>query len=190
MNRNFSIKKIVLISILAGMSFILFMFPKFPLFAAFPWLDMDLSDVPALFASIVISPLSGLTVALIKNTIHLAVTSTAMVGELSNFLINGTFVFAAGLLYKYFFKNKCFGTIIASVLLAIIAQLFCAILVNYFIMIPMYSAFVNFDELGGAKTYIIAGVIPFNFIKDILTSFVFILLYKVISHKNMNILSK
>lgn len=190
MNNSINIKKIALISILAAMSFILFMFPKFPLLAAFPWLDLDLSDVPALFASIVISPVSGLAVAFIKNVIHLAVTSTAMVGELSNFLINGSFVFAVGLVYKYLFKNKCFGTIVASVFISIIVQLIVAVVVNYYIMIPMYSAFVNFEKLGGAKHYILAGVIPFNFIKDVLTSAMFCLLYKVLNVKIIRFFSK
>ncbi len=189
MNSRFGIRKLVFVSILAAMSFVLFMFPKFPLLAAFPWLDLDLSDVPALLASITVSPITGLAVVFIKNIIHLAVTSTAMVGELSNFLINGSFVFAAGIVYKYMFKgNKKIGTIIISVLCAVVVQLVVAVVVNYYIMIPMYSAFVNFDELGGAKYYIIAGVIPFNFVKDILASFVFVTIYKLIFMKKRHII--
>lgn len=191
MNSRFSIRKLVFISILAAMSFVLFMFPKFPIIAAFPWLDLDLSDVPALVASVTVSPLAGLAVVFIKNAIHLAVTSTAMVGELSNFLINGSFVFATGLINKYFMKNdKKICYIIASVVGGAIIQLTVAVVVNYYIMIPMYSAFVNFDELGGASKYIIAGVIPFNLIKDIMAGFVFVVLHKLVFSRKNNLSPK
>lgn len=191
MNSRFGIRKLVFVSILAAMSFVLFMFPKFPLLAAFPWLDLDLSDIPALVASVTVSPFAGLAVVFIKNAIHLAVTSTAMVGELSNFLINGSFVFATGIIYKYIMKNnKKIGFIIASVICGAMIQLFVAVLVNYYIMIPMYSAFVNFDELGGAGKYIIAGVIPFNIVKDLLAGTVFIALYKLLFRKIQGVLFK
>ncbi len=183
-NRNEKVRVTVLISIFSAMSFVLFMFPKFPLLAAFPWLDMDFSDVPALFASVMISPVSGLVVCLIKNVIHLSVTSTAMVGELSNFLVNGSFVFATGLAYKYVMKkNTKISSVAVSTVMGAVVQLISAIIVNYYIMIPMYSAFVNFSELGGAKGYIVAGVIPFNAIKDIMASTVFIVLYKLVGNK-------
>ena len=184
MNSRFELKKMVFVSILAAISFVLFMFPKFPIIAAFPWLDMDLSDVPALFVSVIVSPFAGLAVVLIKNAIHLAVTSTAMVGELSNFLINGSFVLVTGLISKYLFKNNNkIRNVVASVVGGAIVQLAVAVVVNYYIMIPMYSAFVNFEDLGGASKYIIAGVIPFNLIKDIMAGFVFVLIYKFIFFK-------
>ena len=181
---NEKVRLTVLVGIFSAMSFVLFLFPKFPLLAAFPWLDMDFSDVPALFASVMISPVAGLVVSLIKNVIHLTVTSTAMVGELSNFLVNGSFVFATGLAYKYVMKKKeKLSSVAVSVIMGAVFQVAAAIVVNYYIMIPMYSAFVNFSELGGAKGYILAGVIPFNVIKDIMASAVFIVLYKLIGNK-------
>lgn len=190
-NNSDKIRKTVIISILAAISFVLFMFPKFPLLAAFPWLDIDFSDVPALFATIVVSPLAGLCVVLIKNVIHLAVTSTAMIGELSNFLINGSFVFTAGLIYKYVMKknSKMFAVAI-SVIGGAIMQIIFSVLVNYYIMVPMYSAFVNFSELGGAKYYIVAGVIPFNIIKDIFSTVAFFVIYRLIGKKIHKILAK
>ena len=179
-----SLKKTAFVGVLSAMSFVLFLFPKFPILAAFPWLDLDLSDVPGLFAAVMISPLAGLLVALIKNVLHLAVTSTAMIGELSNFLINGSFVFAVGLLYHYLFKASGKSSTLAfSLVLGSAVQILAAILVNYFLMIPMYSAFVNFSELGGAEKYILAGVIPFNLIKDILVSAIFFALFRLLYRK-------
>lgn len=185
------IKIMSYIGILSAMSFVLFMFPKFQLIPAFPWLDMDFSDVPALIAAVNISPLAGVCVVAIKNLIHLTVTSTAAIGELSNLLICSSFVLAAGLAYKYVFKNAMgFWRTIASLAFGAVFQLAAAILVNYYIMIPMYSAFVNFAELGGAEKYILAGVIPFNAIKVLLVSIAFAVMYKLIYKQISRFLKK
>lgn len=186
-----NVKKTVFIGIFSAMAFVLFLFPKFPLLAAFPWLDMDLSDVPALFISVTMSPLAGLCVVLIKNVLHLAVTSTAMIGELSNFLINGTFVLVTGLVYQYAMKKDGNVKSVAfSTVCGAIFQVIAGILVNYFLMIPMYSAFVNFEELGGAQYYILAGVIPFNVVKDVIATLVFLLLYRLLNQKFHGYLNK
>lgn len=185
------IRQIVFVGIFAAMAYVLFLFPKFPLLAAFPWLDLDLSDVPGLLAAGVLSPWAGLAVALIKNLLHLSVTSTGMVGEVSNFLVNGSFVLAFGLIYRYIFRAKeKAASVAASLGLASLVQLMMAVLVNYFLMIPMYSAFVNFDELGGAQNYILAGVIPFNLIKDIVVSVVFLALFRALYRKFHAVLHK
>lgn len=189
MHKN--VKKTVFVGILSAMSFVLFLFPKFPLLAAFPWLDFDLSDIPALLASVTISPIAGLAVALIKNVLHLTVTSTATIGELSNFLINGTFVLVTGLVYKYVVKSdERVSYLLFSTVCGAVFQLVAAILVNYFLMIPMYSAFVNFEEIGGAQYYILAGVIPFNLIKNIVASVVFVAIFKLLNLKFLGFLNK
>lgn len=185
------IKTTVFVGIFAAMAYVLFLFPKFPILAAFPWLDIDLSDVPGLLASGVISPWAGLLVALIKNLLHLSVTSTGTIGEISNFLVNGSFVLAFGLFYRYVFKSReKLSSVGGALALASVVQLTAAVSVNYFLMIPMYSAFVNFEELGGAKYYILAGVLPFNLIKDVLVSAVFLLLFRTLHRKIHGVLTK
>lgn len=150
-----------------------------------------MSDIPALLASVTISPIAGLAVALIKNVLHLTVTSTATIGELSNFLINGTFVLVTGLVYKYVVKSdERVSYLLFSTVCGAVFQLVAAILVNCFLMIPMYSAFVNFEEIGGAQYYILAGVIPFNLIKNIVASVVFVAIFKLLNRKFLGFLNK
>lgn len=78
----------------------LLMFMEFsvPLMPVF--IKMDLSDFPALIGSLAVGPAGGIIIALIKNLLHLTVTSTGGVGELSNFILNAVFILPAGLLYK------------------------------------------------------------------------------------------
>ena len=170
-------KKIALTGVLAAMSAILYMFPTFPILPAFSWLEIDFADIPAIFASIVVSPLAGGVVVAIRNTVHLAASSTAMTGELSNFLISAVFVVVTGVIYRILKTPEKRLTI--SLILAAICQIITAVAVNYFIMIPLYSNFVNFDEIGKG-VYIFAGVIPFNAIKDTITCVMFVLVYKYI----------
>ncbi len=170
-------KKIALAGVLAAMSAILYMFPTFSIFPAFSWLEIDFADIPAIFASVIISPLTGGVVVLIRNTVHLLASSTMMIGELSNFLISAVFVVVTGVLYRTL-KNRKHGLAL-SLVLAAVCQIITAMAVNYFIMIPLYSAFVNFNEIGKG-VYIFAGVLPFNAIKDTVTCIVFCLVYKYI----------
>lgn len=185
-----SVRKIVMTGLLAAMSFVLFLFPKFSLLPGFAWLEIDFSDVPALLAAVTLSPVSGLLVVFIKNLIHLAVSHTGMIGELSNFLIGGVFVLAAGLLHRTVFRGEGFRKVVFSVAVGAVFQVIAGVLVNYFIMVPLYAAFVNFEELGGAGYYIVAGVVPFNVVKDVLVGVVFLALYRLIRKPIRTIIHK
>ena len=51
---------------------------------------------------------------------------------------------------------------------------------NYFVLLPAYTFFLNMPAMSGPeiRQYIVAGVLPFNIIKGIAMSLVFMLLYK------------
>ena len=65
------------------------------------FIKMDLSELPALIGSFAMGPLCGVVVCLIKNVLHLFITTTGGVGELSNFILGVAFVLPAGLIYKH-----------------------------------------------------------------------------------------
>ena len=180
---NNKTKKITLIGVLSAMSAILYLFPTFPIFPAFSWLEIDFADIPALLAAVTVSPLAGGVIVLIRNTVHLAVSSTAMIGELSNFLISFTFVCTTGFTYKLLAGSKPEGfgvkKVSASVFIGALFQIVAAMAVNYFIMIPLYSAFVDFSEIGVAY-YIFGGVLPFNAIKDAVAGIIYIIVGKYV----------
>ena len=60
------------------------------------FLDVELSDYPAIIATLAIGPTAGVLTELIKNLIHLTMSTTGFVGELANFIVNGVFVLTAG----------------------------------------------------------------------------------------------
>jgi riboflavin transporter FmnP len=95
-------KNMTKISILSVIAFILMQleFP-IPIFPSF--LQIDLSDLPALVGGFALGPVVGILIVLFKNLMHLIQTSTSGVGELANFLVGIALVVPASLIYS---KNK------------------------------------------------------------------------------------
>ena len=87
-------------AMLSAVAFIL-MFLDFsvPFMPAF--IKMDLSELPALIGAFSMGPVCGILICLIKNVLHLFITTTGGVGELSNFLLGVAFVLPAGLIYRH-----------------------------------------------------------------------------------------
>ena len=62
--------------------------------------ELDFSDLPELIGAFAYGSLAGVAIALLKNVIHLLVSQSGFVGELSNFLLGGVFALTAGLIYR------------------------------------------------------------------------------------------
>ena len=92
MNRkNFNVRKLTITAMLAAVSSVLMFFSfNVPLMPSF--IKMDFSELPALFASITLGPVSGVVVCLVKNLVNLFFSTTGGVGELSNFILGAFFV--------------------------------------------------------------------------------------------------
>ncbi|MBQ1451526.1 MAG: ECF transporter S component, partial [Clostridia bacterium] len=95
-------RKIVSIGVMAAVAMVL-QFVEFSIPIIPSFIKLDFSDIPELIIAFAYGPLSGCIVALLKNLIHMPLSSSAFIGELSNFLLGCCFVVPAGLIYK---KNK------------------------------------------------------------------------------------
>ena len=98
--KRVNVRYLTVTAMLSAVAYIL-MFLDFsvPFMPAF--IKMDLSELPALIGSFAMGPLCGVVVCLIKNVLHLFITTTGGVGELSNFILGVAFVLPAGLIYKH-----------------------------------------------------------------------------------------
>ena len=162
------------IAILAAMGLLLTYF-EFPILPAFPFLKVDLGDIPALIGAFAFGPLVGIAIEAIKNILAaLLKSTTGGIGELGNFLIVGAFVGSAGFFY---IKNKTRKTALISLLGSIIVMVVAGLLANYFILIPLYSKFMPIN----VPYYLVYAVIPFNLIKGSIISLVTMLIYKRVS---------
>ncbi len=189
--RTNSVKKLTVSAILGAFGFIL-MLIEFPLPFIIPsFVKMDFSELPALIAAFAYGPLYGVLVCLLKNVMHLFVTTSAGVGELSNFILGAIFVGMTGIVYKKMHSRKgaLIGSLTGATLMAIIS-----VFTNLFVVYPAYvviygmpmEAILSMYQalLPTANTLFKALVIfnlPFNLIKGIIEALLCFAIYKRIS---------
>ncbi len=184
--RNFVSTRIITITaLLASISYIL-AFIEFPVPLSPSFARMDLSDIPALIGAFALGPVTGVIIELIKNVLQLLSTSTAGVGELANFLIGASYVWIAGFIYKY--KRTKKGAISAYVISSIVMGV-VAMIVNYFILLPLFETFMPLDQLIASFSeflpfiqtkldVVLYNVLPFNVIKGLVVGLVTMVVYK------------
>lgn len=176
------------VAVLSAIAFILAYF-EFPVPLSPAFARMDISDLPALIGAFAYGPLAGVLIELVKNALQLTSTATAGVGELANFIMGGVFVFVAGLIYR---KNKNKKTALIACLIASLAMGIAAAVVNYFILLPAFEAFMPLNELIASfgefmpfiKTkldVVLFNALPFNLLKGLAISAVTMLIYKKLS---------
>lgn len=181
-------RKLTMTAMLSACSFVLqFLEFNVPLIPAF--IKMDFSDLPALIASFALGPVSGVIVALVKNVLHLLVTNSGGVGELSNFILCAIFVIPAGLIYKH--KKTRASALIGS-LVGALASALVSIPSNYFVVYPVYTAFMPMETIvamyqairPSTKNLLEALIVfnaPFTFIKEMISVVITFIIYKHIS---------
>ena len=123
------------VAVCGAVSFVLMMLdfsiPIVPSFVKF-----DFSDLPALICAFAFGPTAGIFVELIKNLLHLFMTTTAGVGELSNFILGCFLTVPAALIYKH---NKTRKTALLGMLVGTLCFGIVSLFSNYFIMFPFYQ---------------------------------------------------
>ena len=133
------------IAMLSAVAFAL-QFLEFPIPIMPAFIKLDFSDLPELLAAFAYGPLAGVAVAGIKNLIHLPLSSSMYVGELSNFLLS----IAAGAIYKKHKTKR--GALAAAVLSAVIMGL-VSVPVNYWIIYPLYYNVLGFPQAAVLDMY-------------------------------------
>ncbi|EHK2305971.1 ECF transporter S component [Clostridium perfringens] len=174
--KTLNTNRFIKLSLLSAIAVIL-MYIDFPVIPIFPWLKIDLSDVPALMGAFAFGPLAGVIIELMKNLLILIVkgTGTGFVGELANFLVGVALVWPAALVYK---KNKTKKTAILGMVLGVLCIEVVGILANVYLLLPAYGMAMPKAEL---MQYVTVGLIPFNGIKSILVCGITYALYKKVS---------
>ena len=174
--KTLNTNRFIKLSLLSAIAVIL-MYIDFPVIPIFPWLKIDLSDVPALMGAFAFGPLAGVIIELMKNLLILIVkgTGTAFVGELANFLVGVALVWPAAMVYK---KNKTKKTAVLGMVLGILCIELVGILANVYLLLPAYGMAMSKAEL---MQYVTVGLIPFNGIKAILVCGITYALYKKVS---------
>ena len=181
--RHYSpVKFVARVAIFGAMSAILYMVPIFklrlPIFPSF--LELHFDEIPAFIAGFAYGPLTGFAVIAVK---------TLLVGELTDLILSSLYVCTAAIIYKRIRNLK--GVAIAFAV-ATALQVFVAMVLNVYVMIPFYSNVMNYplDALLGMMkaavpaisdvgwSYAFFAVLPFNLIKDVAVIVVTFILYR------------
>ena len=153
------------------------------------FIKADLSELPALIGAFAYGPSCGVLVCLIKNLLHLTVSTTGGVGELANFILGAVFVGTAGVIYKL--KKTKVNAIIASVVGAVLMGI-ASFPVNLFITYPFYYNFMPKEAIITAYQAIVPAMqsieqcllcfnVPYTAAKGLLSVVITLLVYKHLS---------
>ena len=182
-------RRLVWISLLGAISSILMLFeivvPFVPTF-----IKLDISDVPVLLGGFLLGPVSGIYIALIKVLLHFVLkgSSTLGIGELVNFIGSVMFMLPAVL---YYYRNRTNRRAIQSLLLGTCIVTITLLLLNYFVMFPLYASVMHFplEAIVAATnavnsfvtdtfTLMVFALLPFNLLKYVLASVLTYILYE------------
>lgn len=159
-----------------------------------PFYELDFSEVIILLTGFALGPMAAVITEALKIVLNLLLngTNTMGVGEFANFMMGLSFVLPATIYYQRHKtkKDALIGMIIGTVVLCIVSAF-----LNYFVMLPAYAYFLNIPmegliqsatavngNINSLFTLIILAVVPFNFLKGVLTSLIVLLTYKKVSH--------
>jgi riboflavin transporter FmnP len=188
MKKKFNARYVAITGMLSAIGFVLmyveFSVPIMPVF-----IKMDLSELPALIGTFAYGPMCGVLVCLVKNLMHLFVSTTGGVGEFANFLLGAFFVGTAGLVYQQK-KTKLqafIGAVIGAVLMGI-----ASIPINYLITYPFYYNFMSQQAILDAYKLILPSMktilqclvcfnFPFTAVKGLISVVITMIVYKHLS---------
>ena len=178
-------RRLVFTAMLAAVAAVLQMLSfKLPFMPSF--ISFDLSDFPAVMASLTMGSKSGIFVCLVKNIICLFTTKTGGVGELSNFILGCALVIPAGIIGRKInnYKGAVIGSVIGSFIMGLLG-----LASNYFLVYPIYEKIMPIEVIIGMYQAINPSVnglfecllifnLPFTIAKGLIASLLTLPLYK------------
>lgn len=184
-----NIRYIAVTGLLAAAAYVL-MLIEIPVPMLMPsFIKFDLSDLPALIGAFAMGPLCGVLVELIKNLLHVLVTQSFGVGEISNFLLGAVFAGTAGMVYRL---NRTKKGAVAGAFIGALVMALISLPSNYFIVYPVYYNFMPENVILQAYQAIIPSMksifqcllcfnVPFTFVKGMIDVVITFVIYKHIS---------
>lgn len=166
---------LVHMGMLTGLSLLLVYFIHFPVFPSASFLEYDMADVPILIGTFLYGPLCGLLLTGAVSVLQWLLISpqSGFIGCLMHFIATGSFVLAAGYIYKALHTRK--GAFLG---------LFAGALSMVLMMIPLNLVFtVHFMGVPrqAVVNMLLPIIIPFNAIKAGANGIITLIMYKTMA---------
>ena len=173
--KNLTIRKMVVLALLAALSVVLVAFVRFPLFPSAAFLEFDAGDIPIMIGTFALGPVAGLLMTTVVSLIQGFTFSahSGPYGIIMHIISSGTLCLVAGLIYNRNKTRKQAVLALASATLAMVAVMVAANL----IITPLFMGAPREAVVG----MLVPVIIPFNLLKGIITSVCTFLLYKPLS---------
>lgn len=164
-----NVRNLVMISLLAAMSFVLMYAIQFPLLPAAPFLKWDPSDLPNVLGGLILGPWAALVITFVKCLLFLLFKgSSGPIGSFMAFASGVALAVPCSIIYRRWSNHYglLFGLATGTIVLTITMGL-----VNYYFALGVYGIPAEL-HLDLVKTT----VLPFNLLRGILSS---VLIYPV-----------
>ena len=175
MTNSLRTRKLVLIAMLAAISFILMIFPQFPLLPGADFLKIEFSILPILVGLYLFDLPAALTILVIRSLLKLLLNNEG-VNTWVGLVAVGSFVMVFALFFK---RNASTKTYVAGSILATVTMTVAMMIVNFVYAVPLYAKFAHFDinQIFGTWHYLLAIVLPFNLIQGVIFAISFAIIF-------------
>ena len=188
-------RRLTVIALLAAVSFVLMVFPQFPLIPGATFLKIDFSFVPVLIGALMLDLKSGYAILILRSLLKVLLNNSGVndyIGLLMNIVAMGVLLTVIMLMVGH--RELTVKRFIAGSILGTVGLTLAMVILNYVYAVPLYAMFANFDIMAtiGLGTYLLWMVIPFNLIEGIILTavagLVFVALRRVITntHSQLN----
>lgn len=188
-------RRLTVIALLAAISFVLMVFPQFPLIPGATFLKIDFSFVPVLIGALMLDLKSGYAILILRSLLKVLLNNSGVndyIGLPMNIVAMGVLLTVIMLMVGH--RELTVKRFIAGSILGTVGLTLEMVILNYVYAVPLYAMFANFDIKAtiGLGTYLLWMVIPFNLIEGIILTavagLVFVALRRVITntHSQLN----
>ena len=160
-----------------ALSVVLIMLVQIPLFAAAPWMQYDMADVPVIIASLYLGPVSGLLILAAVSLIQaLYFGGDGIVGFLMHFIASGLLVFLTSFIYQ---KKQSLPGLVIGLFIGSAAMVAMMIPMNFIFTVHFFG--VPHEMV---KEIMVPVIIPFNAIKAGLNAVISFAVYQLLIKKS------
>ncbi|AWF95472.1 ECF transporter S component [Weissella cibaria] len=188
-------RRLTVIALLAAISFVLMVFPQFPLIPGATFLKIDFSFVPVLIGALMLDLKSGYAILILRSLLKVLLNNSGVndyIGLPMNIVAMGVLLTVIMLMVGH--RELTVKRFIAGSILGTVGLTLAMVILNYVYAVPLYAMFANFDIKAtiGLGTYLLWMVIPFNLIEGVILTavagLVFVALRRVITntHSQLN----
>lgn len=170
-HKNQQLRKMILMSMLAAVAFLLVSLIRIPIVPAAPFLKYEPKDVAITVGGFLFGPLAALIISLVVSLIEmLSISDTGWIGCVMNFISTCSFACTAALIYK---KKHTINGAVIGLIAGSVAMVGVMLLWNWLIT-PLYMGYPR----EAVEAMLVPVFLPFNALKAGLNSAILLCLYK------------